>query len=160
VSDTPTTPDAQHPDPQKSEDSTMTPESDTAPTERISDTIPTERIDDDAAAAQPEDATSTLHIDEPPLADRYAVTATGGARPRPGIRSGAIAWGVIVLAFAAAVMIVTAVPGNAAAFAAWTASLTPVAIGVLVVVAIGVLVLLFASLSAIRRAQRRSAARG
>ncbi|HWD61761.1 MAG TPA: hypothetical protein VG369_04640 [Humibacter sp.] len=157
MSDTPTTPDAQHPDPQKSEDSTMTPESDTAPTERISDTIPTERIDD-AAAAQPEDATSTLHIDEPPLADRYAATATGGVRPR--IRSGAIAWGVIVLAFAAAVMIVTAVPGNAAAFAAWTASLTPVAIGVLVVVAIGVLVLLFASLSAIRRAQRRSAARG
>jgi len=159
VSDAGDTPSTQRPDPHKSEDSTMTPESDTAPTERLTETTPTERIDDAATAAQPE-ATPTLRIDEPPLADRYAAAATGGTRPRPRIRSGAIAWGVIVLAFAAAVMIVTAVPGNAAAFAAWTASFTPVTIGVLIVVAIGVLVLLFAGLSAIRRAQRRSAVRG
>lgn len=157
MSDAGDTPSTQRPDPHKSEDSTMTPESDTAPTERLTETTPTERIDDAATAAQPE-ATPTLRIDEPPLADRYAAAATGGTRPR--IRSGAIAWGVIVLAFAAAVMIVTAVPGNAAAFAAWTASFTPVTIGVLIVVAIGVLVLLFAGLSAIRRAQRRSAVRG
>ena len=123
----------QRDDDQHEEDSTMAPENDDT---TAGDTTPIEPLDD---------------------AGRYARYATGVSTTRPRIRSGAIAWGIIVLAFAATVLIITAVPGNAAAFAAWTTTLTPVSYGIIVVVSIGVLVLLFAGLSAIRRVQRRAA---
>lgn len=74
----------------------------------------------------------------------------------PRVRSGAIAWGAIVVLTAVAVLLVQLNPAAASAYASWQASLTLGTIALLGVVAVGALVLLFAVLSAIRRAQRRA----
>jgi hypothetical protein len=71
------------------------------------------------------------------------------------VRAGAIVWGLLVVAFAAAVIAVSATPDARNAFDAWQASLTPATWVVIGVVALGVIVLLIAGVSAIRSAQRR-----
>jgi len=78
---------------------------------------------------------------------------------RPRVRVGAIVWGVLVVAFAATVIAISASPDARYAFDAWQASLTPVAWAVMGVVALGVAVLLIAGTSAIRGAQRRARTR-
>ncbi|HVX08895.1 hypothetical protein [Humibacter sp.] len=75
---------------------------------------------------------------------------------RPRLRAGAIVWGLLVVAFAAAVIAVSATPDARNAFDAWQASLTPAAWAIIGVVALGVIVLLIAGVSAIRSAQRRA----
>jgi hypothetical protein len=74
---------------------------------------------------------------------------------RPRVRAGAIVWGLLVVAFAAAVIAVSATPDARKAFDAWQASLTPATWAIIGVVALGVVVLLIAGASAIRSAQRR-----
>ena len=91
-------------------------------------------------------------------------TAAGGMPQdapisRPRVRVGAIVWGALVVAFAVAVVAITASPEATDAFSRWQASLTPGAWAVIGVVALGVVVLLIAGTAAIRGAQRRSAAR-
>jgi len=85
------------------------------------------------------------------FADAYPSTP-----PRPRVRAGAIVWGLLVVAFAAAVIAVSATPGARNAFDAWQASLTPATWAVIGVVALGIAVLLIAGVSAIRSAQRRA----
>ncbi|GAB3397160.1 hypothetical protein GCM10027568_32580 [Humibacter soli] len=141
----------------------------TSPTVQPDDPTPTLHIDDtpqgeqnSGPASTPPNgtawfrSTSQSHPDPgaPVDANRYA-TALEGV-PRPRVRSGAIAWGLIVLAFSALMLTLTTVPGNAVAFAHWASSLTPGTITVIVVVAVGAFILLLALLSAIRRAQRRA----
>ncbi|QDZ16141.1 hypothetical protein [Humibacter ginsenosidimutans] len=74
----------------------------------------------------------------------------------PRVRSGAIAWGAIVLLSAVAVLVIALNPEARAAYDSWQTSLTAGTIALLGIVALGVLILLFAVLSAIRRAQRRA----
>lgn len=157
----------------ENENEKPTPADDATPTEPSADTTPTERLDDVADTKRLDDATETDRLDgatpterfdttpsshptPAPAADagRYAAALEGV--PRPRVRSGAIAWGLIVLAFSALMLTLTTVPGNAVAFANWVTSLTPGTITVIVVVAVGAFILLLAVLSAIRRAQRRA----
>jgi uncharacterized integral membrane protein len=72
------------------------------------------------------------------------------------VRSGAIAWGAIVLLTAVAVLVIALNPAAGAAYATWQASLTAGMLALIGIIALGALVLLFAVLSAIRRAQRRA----
>ncbi|MHA7987568.1 hypothetical protein ACX9R5_17355 [Rathayibacter sp. CAU 1779] len=85
--------------------------------------------------------------------------ADAGAPARPRVRSGAIAWGLIVILASAALIALTAVPAAARWFEDWTNSLTPAGFAVVAVVVVGAFVLLLAGLSAIRGAQRRAAER-
>lgn len=91
-----------------------------------------------------------------------ASIAPGGSAPtatpaKPRVRSGAIAWGLIVCATAILLLTVAGVPANAAAFGAWTASLTVASIVIIGVIVLGAFIVLMAVLSLIRRAQRRAA---
>jgi uncharacterized integral membrane protein len=87
---------------------------------------------------------------------RYGSPGSYPSTPqRPRVRAGAIVWGLLVVAFAAAVIAVSATPDARNAFDAWQASLTPATWVVIGVVALGVIVLLIAGVSAIRSAQRR-----
>ena len=90
------------------------------------------------------------------VADKTSADATP-AEPKPRVRSGAIAWGLIVCATAVLVLSIVCVPANADAFDSWTASLTPPVIVIIGVIALGAFILLMAVLSLIRRAQRRHA---
>jgi hypothetical protein len=94
-------------------------------------------------------------FDEPdrPVADSSPVV------PRPRIRSGAIAWGLIVCASMIALLAIVLSPDSRDAFGAWSASLTVGSVVLIGVLALGAFVLLMALLSAIRGAQRRRAAR-
>jgi len=85
--------------------------------------------------------------------------STTASMPRPRVRAGAIVWGVLVLAFAAAVLLIDGTDAGRSTFDRWQASLTPAGWAVTGIVALGVIVLLIAGTSAIRRAQRRAAAR-
>jgi hypothetical protein len=78
--------------------------------------------------------------------------AVRGARPR--IRSGAIAWGLIVMATAGGVLFALADPARRAAFTAWLTTLTPGGAILVGVIALGTLLLLLGVLAVIRRAQR------
>jgi uncharacterized integral membrane protein len=80
--------------------------------------------------------------------------------PRPRVRSGAIAWGLIVIAVGVALLAIVGVPSNASAFATWTASLTPAGFVIIGVIGLGAFILLMALLSIIRRAQRRRSLAG
>jgi hypothetical protein len=93
-------------------------------------------------------------FDEP---DRPA-TDPSPAAPRPRVRSGAIAWGLIVCASMITLLAVVLSPDARDAFGAWSASLTIASIVLIGVLALGAFVLLIALLSAIRGAQRRRAA--
>ncbi|MCU1409766.1 MAG: hypothetical protein JWR04_473 [Rhodoglobus sp.] len=78
------------------------------------------------------------------------------ADPRPHVRAGSIAWGLIVIVAASAVLWVAYDPARRAAVTDWVLSLTAggfVLVGVLV---LGGILLLAGILAAIRRAQRRS----
>jgi hypothetical protein len=93
------------------------------------------------------------------------VLATGepGARPadpaplpRPRIRFGAIAWGLIVCALAATVFWISTDDGRRDAFGTWVTGLTPGTFGLLVMLVLGALLLLWGGLAAIRRSQERA----
>jgi hypothetical protein len=75
--------------------------------------------------------------------------------PRPRVRAGAIAWGLIVLAIGVSVL---SIVGNAEAregFAEWLGAITPAGFVIGAVLALGAFILLVSGLSLIRRAQRR-----
>lgn len=85
-------------------------------------------------------------------------TETDAAAPRPRIRSGAIAWGLIVCALSGFVLTVVSHPGRRAEFADWAWGLGPAGQALALVLGLGCLILLLALLSLIRRAQRRPSA--
>jgi uncharacterized integral membrane protein len=89
-----------------------------------------------------------------------SATDAASVVPRPRVRSGAIAWGLIVIAVGVALLAIVWVPRNASAFATWTASLTPGGIVVIGLIALGAFILLMALLSMIRRAQHRRTSAG
>lgn len=124
-----------------------TPTEETADGTAVFDTL---RIDAASAAA------SAQPTPDPRGATTAAATTTPTAEPR--VRSGAIAWGLIVSATAILLLAIVCVPANAAAFGDWTASLTPPVVVIIGVLALGAFILLMALLSLIRRAQRRRAA--
>lgn len=84
-------------------------------------------------------------------------SATAATPAKPRVRSGAIAWGLIVCATAILLLTVAGVPANAAAFGAWTASLTVASMVIIGVIVLGAFIVMMAVLSLIRRAQRRAA---
>ena len=135
----------------------------------VSSTGPTEVIDPAASAAPAGNEStgpSASYAAAPATAPfgtwsgtHYGATSGTSTVPaRPRVRVGAIVWGVLVVAFAAAVIGVSASPDARSAFDAWQASLNPVAWTIIGVVALGVAVLLIAGTSAIRGAQRRAQA--
>lgn len=81
------------------------------------------------------------------------VTDASTARPR--IRSGAIAWGLIVCVLSAFVLAVISHPGRRAEFVDWAVNLGPGGQGLALLLSLGCLILLLALLSLIRNAQRR-----
>ena len=164
----------QHDDENGAERADATEDVRTGATEVIGDPVstgPTVVIDPavNAAPAAPHDSTgpSASYVAAPPTAPYgpssgtpYGATSGTSTVPaRPRVRVGAIVWGVLVVAFGAAVIGVSASPDARSAFDAWQASLNPVAWTVIGVVALGVAVLLIAGTSAIRGAQRRVQAR-
>ncbi|NNC13959.1 hypothetical protein HII28_19025 [Planctomonas sp. JC2975] len=114
--------------------------------------IGTPRSVDDSATGE-----STI-----PMDTLFGTGSVADAVPpaRPRVRSGAIAWGLIVILASAALIALTAVPAAARWFEAWANSLTPAGLAIVAVVVVGAFVLLLAGLSAIRGAQRRAAERG
>lgn len=76
------------------------------------------------------------------------------ATPRPRVRAGAIAWGLIVCAIAGTVLAISTSPVTRAAFTEWSGGLTGGAIGLGVLLAAGFFSLLIGLLAVIRRAQR------
>ena len=73
---------------------------------------------------------------------------------RPRIRWGAIVWGLIVCAIAAATLQVTRVAESREGFTLWLTRLTPGGIWLIVVLVTGGILLLLGLLAAVRRAQR------
>lgn len=130
-------------------------------TDAPAESVPTVSV---ATEAESPIAAGSGNADNSAATDRGASTyASAPYRPEPyapavtpRVRSGAIAWGVIVVLAAVAVLLVQLNPAAAAAYASWQASLTLGTVALLGVVAVGALVLLFAALSAIRHAQRRA----
>jgi hypothetical protein len=75
--------------------------------------------------------------------------------PRPRVRAGAIAWGLMVIGIATTVLTVIGQPQSRGDFAEWIGSATPGGVAIVAVLAVGAFILLLAVLSLIRRAQRR-----
>jgi hypothetical protein len=74
--------------------------------------------------------------------------------PRPRIRWGAVAWGLIVCGIAGATLQVTRTEGSREGFILWLTRLNPSGIWLIVVLVSGGILLLLGLLAAIRRAQR------
>jgi hypothetical protein len=77
--------------------------------------------------------------------------------PRPRIRFGAIAWGLIICAIATTTFWVATDDGRRDAFGNWLIGLTPGTFGLIVMLILGGLLLLWGGLAAIRRSQERGA---
>lgn len=76
-----------------------------------------------------------------------------GARPR--IRLGAVIWGLIVIATAAAILWVEGSAERRAAFATWLGGLTPASVTIIAVLALGAFVLVVSLTAVVRRSQRQ-----
>lgn len=88
-------------------------------------------------------------------AETVSVSAAEAVARKPRVRSGAIAWGLIVLGIAISVLVTVSSPASRRGFAEWLGDLTPGSVAIIGVLALGVLILLLAALALIRRAQRR-----
>ena len=84
-----------------------------------------------------------------------SVSTVEPAARKPRVRSGAIAWGVIVIGIAVSVLVTVGSPTSRRDFAEWLGDLTTGSVAIIGVLALGVLILLLAGLALIRRAQRR-----
>lgn len=84
---------------------------------------------------------------------------TNASAPRPRIRSGAIAWGLIVCAISVTVLATISSPEGRSGFLNWTLGLGAGGLTLMLVLGLGCFILLLAGLSLIRRAQRRLASR-
>ena len=76
--------------------------------------------------------------------------------PRPHVRAGSIAWGLIVIVAASLVLWAAYDPSRRAAITEWALSLTAGGLVLVGVLVLGGILLLAGILAAIRRAQRRS----
>ena len=98
--------------------------------------------------------TLVLEVDETETLDQQVPDAA--ARPaRPRIRWGAVVWGLIVSASAVFILYIGGDAGQRRGFSAWLGGLTPVSIGLIVILAAGIAIMLIALLALVRRAQRR-----
>ena len=79
--------------------------------------------------------------------------------PRPRIRFGAIAWGLIVCALAATTLWISTDESRRIAFGDWISGLTPGTSGLIMLLILGILLLLWGGLAAIRRSQERGTPR-
>lgn len=77
------------------------------------------------------------------------------APPKPRVRAGAIAWGVMVIGIAVTVLFIVSGPASRATFAEWLGTASPGGVAIVAAIAVGALILLLAGLALIRRAQRR-----
>jgi hypothetical protein len=115
-----------------------------------------------STAAMPAEATPTPTPTPTPTTTLTPADAVPDAEPRPQrprVRSGAIAWGLIVSAAAVFLLVILTSPENSAAFGAWTSSLGWGGFTLAAVIAVGAFILIMAILSAIRGAQRRRSVR-
>lgn len=103
------------------------------------------------------DTTAEFGPSEPEIAD--AAVAFGSDLAHPRIRSGAIAWGVIVCAISATVLVIVSSPQGRAGFLDWAIGLGAGGATLILVLGFGCFILLVAGLSLIRRAQRKHASR-
>lgn len=76
--------------------------------------------------------------------------------PRPHVRAGSIAWGLIVIVAASLVLWVAYDPAQREAITDWALSLTAGGLVLVGVLVLGGILLLAGVLAAIRRAQRRA----
>ena len=82
-------------------------------------------------------------------------TAAQQIAHKPRVRSGAIAWGLLVIGIAISVLVTVSSPASRRNFAEWLGDATPGGIAIIAVLALGAVILLLAALALIRRAQRR-----
>ena len=88
-------------------------------------------------------------------AETVTVSTSEVVARKPRVRAGAIAWGLIVIGIAAAVLVTVSSAASRRDFAVWLGDLTPGSVAIIGVLALGALILLLAGLALIRRAQRR-----
>jgi hypothetical protein len=99
--------------------------------------------------------TLVLEVDETEtIVQQVPDTAARPARPRT--RWGAVVWGLIVTATAAFILFIGSDAGQRSGFSIWLGGLTPVSIGLIVVLGAGIAIMLIALLAVVRRAQRRA----
>jgi hypothetical protein len=75
--------------------------------------------------------------------------------PKPRVRAGAIAWGLVVMAIAVSVLVTVSSADSRELFADWVGRITPAGFAIGAVLAVGAFILLLAVLAIIRRVQRR-----
>lgn len=98
-------------------------------------------------------------IEQTDIEQPDAAIAPTGTFPRPRIRAGAIAWGLIVATIGGIVILVIGDADRRADFAEWIGGATPGGAAFVAVLAVGCFILLLSALALIRRAQHRLATR-
>lgn len=83
-----------------------------------------------------------------------ATSASAVSAPRAAVRWGGIVWGVLLITFAGATLIVISSPIRLAGMTAWIASLTPGAAWALWIALVGLVIVVSSLLGAIGAAQR------
>jgi hypothetical protein len=106
----------------------------------------------------PADESNTLPMMTAPIGTPVlTVTVPYSTSLVPRIRTGAIVWGVIVSALATAFLVATGTPERRASVAHWINGLSAETLGLFGLLALGIFIVLIAVVSAVNRAQRRSA---
>ncbi len=75
-------------------------------------------------------------------------------QPRPRVRYGAVAWGLIVCIVAASTLQIVLNADRRTAFLEWMLALTPATLGIITLLTMGAASLLIGLLALIRRAQK------
>lgn len=104
-------------------------------------------------------AETTTHATETVAADAPASAAPAERLPRPRIRTGAVIWGLVLVAVAGVTLWTAAVPARRADALDNVATLSPLGWTVVIVVAVGALITLIALAAVIRRLQTRASTR-
>jgi hypothetical protein len=111
---------------------------------------------DDDLGTQPTTPLFPATADAATTSDAWtADSRTTEVLPRPRIRFGAILWGLLLCAMAAATLWISTDAARREAFGDWLLGLTPGTAGLIATLTIGALLLIWGSLTAIRRAQER-----
>ncbi|MFT4030549.1 MAG: hypothetical protein QM675_11800 [Protaetiibacter sp.] len=84
-----------------------------------------------------------------------AAPGTTGALPRPRIRVGAVLWGLVLVALAAAVLWTVATPARRSDALETVLTLSPLGGAVIIIVTLGATITLLALAAVLRRLQRR-----
>jgi hypothetical protein len=119
----------------------------TAPTEPLTGTALTE-------SAQPLTATTERLDAAPETTGDPRHPYVSAAAPTPRIRFGAVAWGIVVIALASAVLAIVGSPASRAGFVDWAGGLGAGGVTIVVLLVVGAFILLQGVLALLRRVQR------